>query len=206
MNNTDLDKAHAYLVPYKGRVASGIMDPLSEATLCSRARMSDLRPAMTLPPVAHFLDHVFAALDADGVDAQPFAMDHLCFRVATTQRYDEMKALLSTEGTLLGEHSVGGRPIATYALHVALVHRERRINVIELPAPKPGSPYPEGWEHAEFVIDVEPAVFASRYPQLPWDLSGADKPMNACVRLNYDGCSVKFRRRALADVIMDERS
>ena len=65
--------------------------------------------------------------------------------------------------------------------------------------------YPEGYEHAEFVVNMEPMEFAARYPALDWDLSGAHKTVNADVRRSYDGCSVKFHRLGLAEVIALEK-
>jgi hypothetical protein len=99
---------------------------------------------------------------------------------------------------------IGGRPIATFKLNAPFVFQGRTVHVIELPAPKDGSPYPEGWEHAEFVVAEDPRAFAARYPELPWDHSGADKPVNADVRLAYAGFSVKFHEHALEAVIAQE--
>lgn len=154
-----------------------------------------------LPDPSSFLERLFKALSTDGIDVSSFELDHLCYRVETMERYAELKGKLLDEGTLLGEHEIGGRPISTVRLHVPFTFQQRSIAVIELPAPKAGSPYPEGYEHAEFVVDMEPTEFAARYPALDWDLSGAHKSVNADVRRNYAECSVKFHRLALADVI-----
>ncbi|MFT3884408.1 MAG: VOC family protein [Flavobacteriales bacterium] len=155
---------------------------------------------MTLDPRA-FLDRLFAALTADGVDVNGSELDHLCYRVASAERYDALKKDLADRGGLLSETLIGGRPIASFLLHRPMRYHDRLIAVIELPAPKPGSPYPEGFEHAEFVVGEDPRMFARRYPQLTWDLSDADKPINAVVRLRYEGFSVRFHRHALAHVI-----
>ena len=157
-----------------------------------------------LPDPSLFLQRLFEALAHDGIVTDGLPLDHLCYRVETTDRYTAMKALLSKNGRCLGEHTIGGRPIATYTLNTPFTFQGRSIDVVELPAPKTGSPYTEGWEHAEFVVDEEPKAFAARYPQLNWDLSGADKKSNADVRLSYDGFSVKFHRRALSEVIAAE--
>jgi len=150
------------------------------------------------------LNRLFAALLGDGVDVTAFELDHVCYRVADMGRYEALRTMLAQQGTLLGDHVIGGRPIATFRVIEPFLFEGRSIAVIELPAPKPGSDYPEGFEHAEFVVDEGPLVFAQRYPELKWDLAGGSKPINADVRLNYDGFSVKFHQRALADVIADE--
>jgi predicted metalloenzyme YecM len=115
-----------------------------------------------------------------------------------------MKAALAEHGRLLGEHPIGGRPIASYRMDTPFRYAARSIQVLELPAPKAGSPYPEGFEHAEFVVNERPELFADRYPQLAWDRSAAHKTTNADVRLNYEGFSVKFHQRSLADLIAEE--
>jgi len=150
------------------------------------------------------LYRLFAALRGDGVDVSAFELDHLCYRVEDMGRYEVLRTMLAQRGTFLGEHQVGGRPIATFQLNEPFLFEGRSITVVELPAPKPGSDYPEGFEHAEFVVHEEPSAFAQRYPLLNWDLSGVSKPINADVRLNYDRFSVKFHRRSLADVIAEE--
>lgn len=160
---------------------------------------------MQLPDPTPFLDRLFLALEKDGIATDGSLLDHICYRVESTERYTEWKAHLSNIGTCLGEHWIGGRPIATYRLHDPYRYQHHHIAVVELPAPKPGSPYTEGWEHAEFVVNEDPLLFAARYPKLKWDLNGALKTNNADVRLDYDGISVKFHRRSLAEVIEGER-
>lgn len=159
---------------------------------------------MPLPEATSFLNRVFAALHTDGVDVFRLPLDHICYRVATADRYAYWKDLLSKNGDLLGEPMIGGRPIATFRLHEPITHLDRRIAVVELPASKEGSPYPEGWEHVEFVVGEHPRTFAARHPSLAWDMSGADKATNPDVRLGYDGFSVKFNERSLEEVIAEE--
>lgn len=160
-----------------------------------------------MPPLdpTDLLHRLFAALSDDGIDVSGFELDHVCYRVADMGRYETMRTMLAGSGTFLGEHRISGRPIATFLLNEPFRFAGRSIEVVELPAPKPGSDYPEGFEHAEFVVFEEPLEFAQRYPLLNWDLSGASKPTNADVRLNYDGFSVKFHQRSLADVIAAEQ-
>lgn len=153
-----------------------------------------------------FLQKLFAALTECSVDVSGLELDHLCYRVESEDRYAVLKELLDARGALLSESMIGGRPIACYCLRDPFQFEGRRIDVLELPAPKPGSPYPEGYEHAEFVVTGDLIAFTQRYPQLAWDLSDIDKTINADVRLRFDGFSVKFHRRALADVIAKEQA
>lgn len=154
-----------------------------------------------LPDPSVFLMRLFRALAQDDIDVSALELDHVCYRVATEERYHELKAGLLRNGVLLSEHRIGGRPIATFGLHTPFRFDGRTIAVLELPAPKAGSPYPEGFEHAEFVVHEDLFAFTQRYPQVKWDLSDLGKPINADVRVRYDGISVKFHRHSLAYVI-----
>lgn len=159
-----------------------------------------------LPSPHSFLHQLLTALRKEGIPVEDLELDHLCYRVDRMERYHAMKEVLARHGRLLGEHVIGGRPIATYALAVPIVFEERRIHVVELPAPKPGSPYAEGWEHAEFVVPEALETFMARSPLAQWDVSDLHKPVNADVRLRSGGISAKFHRQALADVIAAEQA
>lgn len=154
-----------------------------------------------IPHPAPFLDRLLHALEAAGIDVSKLGPDHVCYRVATAQRYAELKAWLHTQGTLLSEKDVNGRPIAAFRLHTPWMHGDRRIEVLELPSPKPDSPYAEGFEHVEFVVDEDLRAFAQRHPQVDWDLSDLGKPINADVRVRFGAISAKFHRHSLVDVI-----
>ena len=153
-----------------------------------------------------FLRKLFDALASAGVHTNGLVLDHFCYRVGSMERFVELRRALDAASTLLGESIIAGRVIATYRLREPFLFEGRRIDVVELPAPKPGSPYPEGFEHAEFVVEEELLAFTEKYPDLPWDLSGSTKPFNAEVRLRFDGISVKFHRQPLAKVIELERN
>jgi predicted metalloenzyme YecM len=65
---------------------------------------------------------------------------------------------------------ISGRPISTFHLLTPLVYQDREIYLVELPSPKANSPYPTGWEHAEFVIDTDLDTFIGKYRDIDWDL------------------------------------
>ncbi|MFZ1332842.1 MAG: VOC family protein [Flavobacteriales bacterium] len=161
---------------------------------------------LMIPDPRSFLTELFGSLNKHGIDVRPYELDHICYRVDTEVRYSEMKTTFREHAHLLVESMVSGRLIATYKLNESFLFEGRSITVIELPSPKSGSPYYEGYEHAEFVIDVDPLAFTERYPQLDWDLSGSRKLMNADVRLPFGSISVKFHQEALEKVIERERS
>lgn len=98
---------------------------------------------------------------------------------------------------------IAGRPIATYKLHEPIIYRKREIPCVEIPAPKVGSPYPSGWEHAEFVIEGTLEDFMSRYPHIRWKTDSIHKPINPEIARIYGGFSVKFHTHDLEYVIME---
>jgi predicted metalloenzyme YecM len=156
---------------------------------------------MLLPSAQPFLDHLFTRLAADQIDVQRFKLDHICYRVETEERYLALKEALKKEGTLLAESQIGGRPISTFILHEPIRFRERAIPCLELPAPKPGKAYAEGYEHVEFVIDEPFAAFMARYPHVTFDTKGMQKAVNADIRIQYPDGSVKFHHHSLEYVI-----
>ncbi len=155
----------------------------------------------SLPDDTAFLDELFNHIEADSIDVSRYFMDHICYRVATIREYEEMRVKMSEIATLLTEKEIGGRPISTYRLHEKLRYGDREISCVEVPSPKEGSPYPTGWEHAEFVIDEPFDTFLARYPDLEWDTRALVKPINADVSRKYEGMSVKFHLQSLEYVV-----
>lgn len=154
---------------------------------------------------ARFLGQIMDHLRPWGLPWEDLRPDHLCYRVETKARYVAMKAELGNAGVLLGEHIISGRPIATFRLNRPVRSGTFAVEVVELPAPKHGSPYAEGFEHVEFVVPVELEVFMQRHPGLAWDTSGLHKAHHPELRLRLGPASVKFHRTALADRIAAEQ-
>lgn len=155
-----------------------------------------------------FLDAVFEGLRVQGVDVSHYLLDHICYRVASQELYELKKAQLSKLGVILCEANIGGRPIATFRLVDPIRYGHRRIPMVELPSPKASSPYPNGLEHAEFVVSEPLEAFVKRYPKLAWDTSAMGKARNADVSIKLSDeprRSVKFHRQSLDSVIAEEK-
>jgi len=149
-----------------------------------------------------FLDKAAACMNAINLDIQNWSIDHLCYRVVTFDRYEQMKSILSRIGSLLGESDVGGRPIATYKLSAPIQFDERIIDLIELPAPKAGKSCVEGFEHLEIVLPIPFHKLMDRHPNLQFDTSGLKKPFNQELKLSLkDGIGIKFHHLSLESVI-----
>ena len=154
-----------------------------------------------LGPITPFLDQIFQHLAEDQIEVKDFELDHICYRVETDERYLELKGLLAEHGELLTETEIGGRPISTFKLQVPYQYRNREIHCLELPAPKEGSPYPEGFEHVEFVIGEPFQNFMNRYPNLEFKTKGMQKSVNPEISRKYTGVSVKFHHHHIEYVI-----
>jgi predicted metalloenzyme YecM len=154
-----------------------------------------------LGPPESFLQEIFKNLEADAANVSKSILDHICYRVETYDRYLFLKNQLLAIGTLLTESEIGGRPIASFKLFEPIVFEGRNIGVIELPAPKTGSFYPEGYEHAEFVIDVDFETFIKNHPHIKFDKRAINKTINPEIIIKYGELSVKFHHHTLEYVI-----
>lgn len=91
-----------------------------------------------------FLQTIFTHLASDKIDVSSYELDHICYRVETEARYEELKTILETSyATLLSEAIIGDRFISTYRLNDPIRYINRTISILELPAPKPGRFYSE---------------------------------------------------------------
>jgi predicted metalloenzyme YecM len=159
--------------------------------------------------------------------------DHVCYRTESIEQYSTLVKSLRTatdDFTVLTESEIGGRPIATFKLNTPITIKtangNRIIDIIEVPSPKDGSPYPAGLEHVEFVIgdgshkspvnsETHRTVLAewmSRYPSILWNTKALNKACNPDVTANlnmnmprYGKVAVKFHLMPLEEVIKFER-
>ena len=154
-----------------------------------------------LPSPSPFLDDLFSDLDSLEIDVRHFELDHICYRVASDARYLELRELLIPIGNLISQKEVNSRPILVLQLDQPIIYQNRTIDVLELPAPKAGSPYIEGWEHVEFVINSDLNSFQYSFPNIQWDTKGLNKPINPDIRLRLGEKSVKFHENPLDYVI-----
>ncbi len=155
---------------------------------------------------SQFLNRIFSSLTKDGIDVKAYELDHLCYRVETFERYEILKKDMEEIGTLLAETEVSGRPIASYKLNTPVVHLNRKISVIEIPAPKKNSFYPEGYEHAEFVTDCPLKDFMDQYRSVNFDTGALSKKVNAELVRQYGDIAVKFHTLSLEEVIKSENA
>lgn len=148
-----------------------------------------------------FVANINWGLDESGIDRDDLSMmDHICYRVETNRRYCELRRQIGRSAKLLSESMVNGRMIAVFDFYEPLEVGGWRIPSLELPAPKQGSPYAEGLEHAEFVTVGSLDWFQERYEHLPFTHNGMKKDINPELGLKHAGMSVKFHEQPLGAV------
>ncbi len=154
-----------------------------------------------LPSPHSFLSHIFHTLETLKIDVSNLELDHVCYRVETLQRYEALKKMFETEAELLAEKMISGRPLCIYKLQEPIHYEAREIWVLELPAPKDGSPYQEGFEHVEFVINTSFEDLMQRYPHISFDTKAMGKAINPDIGIEHDGARVKFHQNSLEYVV-----
>ncbi|MGK0366435.1 MAG: CHAT domain-containing protein/predicted metalloenzyme YecM/tetratricopeptide (TPR) repeat protein [Saprospiraceae bacterium] len=155
----------------------------------------------TLPSPLPFLRQLFAEMQEAKADFSDLTIDHICYRVETEKRYLELKKELAQYSKLLTEKPISGRPIATFKLEEPFIFQNQKIYLLELPAPKKGSFYTEGWEHIEMVIKPSFQDFMAKNAHLDFDTKAINKKVNPEVRLTFPSGAVKFHHYSLDYVI-----
>jgi predicted metalloenzyme YecM len=148
-----------------------------------------------------FLDKLFSSLENDKIDVSTYELDHICYRVESVIRYEELKKELKEIAELLSETIVSDRPIASYKLLEPLIYQDRKIFCLELPAPKENNMYKEGYEHAEFVIDINFEKFMQKHSNINFETKALEKKINPELVRKYSDHSVKFHHQTLEYVI-----
>ncbi len=150
-----------------------------------------------------FLEKVFRTLEENKVDVSSYELDHICYRVETPTRFLQLlDQIAKNYGTLLGTPAmIGGRPIASIKLYEPIKFKDREISVLEFPAPKKGSNYPESYEHVEFVMRESFKDFMRKYPHLNYKTNGMNKEINPELGVKFEGFSVKFHHQSLEYVV-----
>jgi uncharacterized protein len=152
-----------------------------------------------------FLEQIFAKMHENEIHLKNhWNIDHLCFRVETDTDYSHYKNVFSGLGRLLIESPVGGRLISTYKLTEPIKYKNYSIDVIELPAPKPGKKTIDGFEHFEVVCDVSFDEIKKMYPHCEFDETGLKKDFNKELEILLGDYAIKFHHQSLEDVIEAE--
>ncbi|MBC7660566.1 MAG: VOC family protein [Chitinophagaceae bacterium] len=152
-----------------------------------------------------FVEELLIEADRIDLSLEDFEMDHICYRVSSLDQYSRICNILLEGSQRLIEAPVNGRLITTFKLTLPIKAAGREIFVIEVPQPKPGVPYDDGFEHAEFVVNIPLAELMRQYSEVTFDTSACAKPTNPEVRiLLSSGKSLKFHNMSLEHIIKKE--
>lgn len=141
-----------------------------------------------------------------GLEDQFSSIDHICYRVKTIEDYEKWKGYLRAQGQLLSEAYINGRPIASFKLHNELIVTSfYKINVIELPAPKPGRECQEGFEHIELVSTSSLENLIEKFSTIKFNTDNFSAVVNRDISLSFEEGLVKFHEESLEDIIKKEQ-
>lgn len=149
-----------------------------------------------------FLSPLLRDLTLTEFDLANYDIDHLCWRTSTTAAYEDAKSKISGYADLLSEVAINGRLIASYQLWEPISYDGHTIATVEVPSPKPGRAYSDGFEHIEVVVDVPFDELCARYGFTPSLSLPSD--FNPELTVPLASGTVKFHYVALADVIRIE--
>jgi uncharacterized protein len=152
-----------------------------------------------------FLEELFSKISDIELKVDNYELDHICYRVQSLDEYKIKKEELKNFGELLVESIVNGRLISTFKLNDPILYKNRKIFLIELPAPKPMHSYPSGLEHAEFVTKEPLQKIIDRYPQYSFEAFGIHKKINADITLKLGNYCIRFHNQSLEEIIKMEK-
>lgn len=168
--------------------------------------MSSEQNATLLKDMKDFGVRMLVNLKALGMLEHAKEIDHVCFRVSDTNKYETLKAQLEHDAILLSEAFVNGRPIASYKLHKPIDLGDNFfVSALELPAPKPGRAYEVGFEHIEVIVSSPLENFTERFSHLEFDANNFHAAINRDVSLKLKDGLVKFHENSLEQVIAQEQ-
>lgn len=147
-----------------------------------------------------FLESIISSLTADGIKVDGLPIDHICYRVSTNRDYVLRRNELLFAGKIISESIVGGRMISVFHLKTPIIFKNWEINYLELPSPKEGNQYSEGYQHIEFVVDSLD-LFMENHKDIVFNLKNMNRERNPDISLSYEGLGIKFHTESLKQVI-----
>lgn len=148
-------------------------------------------------------------------------LDHICIRLNSIEAVDSLKQELLEIGHVISQATINGRDIFIIKLERPLVLGGWNIPAVELPYPKAGTTYADGWEHVEFVLNnaentndgIEQAFFTT-FPHLSKEklvkehqfkvdepTAEVDQLPNPTMAIKVNGVGIKFHAKSIEEVV-----
>lgn len=154
-----------------------------------------------------FLKDLFKKMESQKIYFKnSWDIDHLCYRCASDDEYEQLKPYFLRFSDLLIESPVNGRMISTFKLHNPIHFKDWIIDLIELPAPKKGKSTKSGFEHIEVVCDENLRDFALKFNPQIVNTKGLSKDYNQELELILGDENIKFHNYSLESVIRLEKN
>lgn len=148
-----------------------------------------------------FLDKIFSNFKKSGFEESEFKeLDHICYRVETLERYEEIKKELARFSSNWSEVEISGRSIMVCKLSEPLVYKNNVIHCLEMAAPRAGKFFKEGLEHAEFVTKTSFSEFLEKHKDLNFEMKSYQREVNPELILEFDDCAVKFHTQSILEI------
>ena len=161
---------------------------------------------MILDNYQNFLDKLLKDVEGKGIDVSGYNLDHFGYQCSSDENYDKLKPELEQVARLISENIVGNRRVGIFKLNTSLDYKDKKIEAVEIVAPKEGQVCPSALEHAEFVIDTDFDSFVKKYPNLPWDTSKVNQPTFPMVTLKLSGdTQVKFHLQPVLEIVGENK-
>ena len=149
-----------------------------------------------------FVSPLIAVLAKKDLHKDILEIDHVCYRVGNSARYEHLKQQMGSFSVLLSEAFVNGRPIATFKMKNPLCISENiAISVVEIPSPKTGTFYAEGFEHIEAVVSCRLEEFMLRHSEFDYDKKNLNASINRDISIKFPEGLIKFHELSLEKVI-----
>jgi predicted metalloenzyme YecM len=133
-------------------------------------------------------------------------IDHLCYRTSTVEFYQLACQRLRSFAQLLSESQVNGRTISAFKLQTPFVAQGFVVDVVEVPSPKPGAHFSNGFEHLEIVADIPLAKIRQNLKEARLPYSDSGKLLNNELKVKFPSGNVKYHLLSLESLIRLETS
>ncbi len=167
----------------------------------------NILPTHFCQSAAQFTKNLLKDLKKNNLQEQFSSIDHICYRVKTLEDYEHWKKRLASCGKLLSEAYINGRPISSFKLDKEIeINSSYKVNIIELPAPKPGKNYSEGFEHIELVSLGPLESIIKKFENINFNLSNFSAKINRDISFQFPSGLIKFHETSLENIIKEEQN
>ena len=148
-----------------------------------------------------FLDNVFYNINQVRIDITNYELDHIAYRATTKDSYSKILGnICPLFGILVKKVIIRNREIAIIKLTKPLRYKDKTITFVELMEPADNDKFPEGLEHAEFVVNKGIEKLKKEYPTI--NFLFIQRKINPELILKFkNGANIKFHNSDIEKVL-----